>query len=148
MERRREHSQAEAGSLNGQPLLSPSILKELRGEACVSCGSPFYYLVLSVRARGHEASLAARCSCCHELKQSLSGDRVVQDIEGAAKHNPANSIGPRKRWTSVAGSHVHARTRRCLTAVATGLGEEIDGLAADTCSKINQVMEGRKQAAN
>lgn len=40
-----------------------------------------------------------------------------------------------------------ARTRRHLTAVANDLGEGIDGLAADACSKINQVMERGKRVA-
>lgn len=97
MERCREHTQPDVGQWSGQPVMSLDTLKELRGQACASCGAPYYYLVLCVSARGHEASLAARCSCCHEPKRSLSEDRVVQDIEEAARHIPASSIGSRKR---------------------------------------------------
>jgi hypothetical protein len=97
MERCREHTQADAGCWSRKPLTSPDILKELRGQACDSCGAPDYYLVLCVSARGQEASLAARCSCCHEPKRSLSEGRVVQDIEKAARHVPAGSVESRKR---------------------------------------------------
>jgi len=97
MERCREHTQADAGCWSRQPLTSLDILKKLSGQACHSCGAPDYYLVLCVSARGHETSLAARCSCCHEPKRSLSEDRVVQDIEKAARHMFAGSVGSRKR---------------------------------------------------
>lgn len=96
MERCREHTQADAGCWSRQPLTSPDILKELRGQACDSCGAPDYYLVLCVSARDHEASLAARCRCCHEPKRSLSENRVAQDIEKAARHRLADSVGSRK----------------------------------------------------
>ena len=118
MKRRQEHTRADTGRCNRQPLIPLGILKELNGQACVFCGAPSYYLVLSVSARGNEITLAAKCSNCHEPKRGLSGDRVVQDIEEVARHIPAGFSRSRNRRMSVAGSHLHARTPRRLTVVA------------------------------
>ncbi|TKS59511.1 MAG: hypothetical protein EWM72_02079 [Nitrospira sp.] len=73
----------------GTPLLSTQVFKELTGLACASCGARHYYLVLRVSAWSQGTSLAARCSRCHEPRRCLSEDRLVQDIEQAARMPPA-----------------------------------------------------------
>lgn len=96
MERCREHPRSVDRWWSGKPLPSAGILKELGGQPCASCGARYYYLVLCVSARGHGATLAARCSRCHEPKRCLSEDRLVQDVEETARLPPAGSVGSKK----------------------------------------------------
>lgn len=80
---------------NGQSRPSLQALKELNGQACTSCGARHYYLVLRVNARGSSATLAARCSHCHEGNWCLSEDRLARDIEQTRGTSPRRHVGER-----------------------------------------------------
>jgi len=76
------------------------VLKELNGQACHSCGTRRYYLVLRMSAHDEGGKLVARCSRCHCGRGYLSEELLSRDIDRTPGQWPtAHYPGP---WKQVA----------------------------------------------
>lgn len=74
---------------------SNRIVDRLSGTACRLCGARHYYLVFRVIKGGRGATLAARCSRCHEKRDSFSLEQLARDIgEAPAGQVLPNAPGP------------------------------------------------------
>ncbi len=92
-----------AGALtsNGKRGQAPQVLEELNGQACHSCGTRRYYLVLRMSARDEGAMLVARCSRCHGAREVLSEELLANDIEQTTRQWVVpNQSGPWKEVVS------------------------------------------------